>query len=116
MLDSNFFRRSTDVFLPPRVVETLNRVVVGNKKTGWYVDGWSGMHVLTGLLCGVFLLALGLRGFGGFLVALLIHTVWELWQVHVGLTYIPSFNPVTNRHDALTDTAFFLLGVWLTMV
>lgn len=116
MLESNIFLRSTDVFLPPRVVETLNRVVVGNKKTGWYVDGWSGMHVLAGVLCGFLFIAFGFRGFGGFLAALLIHTAWEFWQVHVGLTYIPGFDLVANRYDALTDTAFFLLGVWIVVV
>lgn len=116
MRDSNIIRRSSDVFLPPRVVETLNRVVVGNKTTGWYVDGWSGMHMLAGLLCSVFLLASGFRGFSGFLVALLVHTAWEIWQIYVGLTYIPSFNHVTNLRDAFTDTVFFMLGVWMVVV
>jgi hypothetical protein len=114
---ASLFRWSTDFFLPATATQTLNRVLVGDKKTGWYVDGWTAMHVLSGILVGLLL-----RGvYGGFtfvvfVVALVLHTLWELWQVWVGTHYIQGFDLALNSRDALVDTGFFMLGVWMMAV
>lgn len=105
------------MFLPPHVVQTLNSVLIGDKKTGWYVDGWSAMHLVSGLLVG--LLLRGVYGgftFALFVIALVFHTLWERWQVWVGRHYIHGFDSVLNRRDALTDTLFFMTGVWMMAV
>lgn len=114
---ASLFHQSSDMFLPPPVVQTLNHVLIGDKKTGWYVDGWSAMHVMSGILVG--LLLRGVYGgftFTVFVIALVLHTLWELWQVWVGTHYIQGFDLALNSHDALVDTAFFMLGVWMMAV
>jgi len=92
----HLLKRISDGYLPQWLTKQLYVVYVN--KPPIQINGWSGMHFLSGI-CVAFL---GLRE----KIALIIHTCWELFQFIAG----------DNRMDIETfvdigfDTLFYYLG------
>src|SRR3990172_7863117 len=100
MTKKNWLKKSADMFVPKPVGKMLNVYVVGNSRSVFYIQRWSLMHFLSGLVVGILFPQVD------YVCALLLHTLWELWQILVGST------PLTTRGavDILLDTCFFMAG------
>jgi hypothetical protein len=89
--------RSGDIWLPRKYVDVLDTYVLGNSTSLMYINYWSGMHFLSGVI-GSFLTSLSMFH--------VIHFLWELWQIFIGMT------PISMRGglDICMDTLFAHLG------
>jgi hypothetical protein len=99
--------RSGDIWLPKEVVDYLHTYVIGNETTRFYVNYWHGMHLLSGIVFG--LIAEVYRVKYPVLIYIVLHTLWELWQLSIGMTVLT----LRGCIDILTDTGMGLLGVFL---
>lgn len=96
--------RSGDIWLPKSTVKFLHTYVIGNDKTLFYINYWHGMHFLSGVLFGLF------TGFQHpFVTYFLLHTVWELWQILIGMTNLN----LRGIIDIGVDTCMGLIGLYL---
>lgn len=95
--------RSGDAFLPPKVTKFLDTYLIGNDKSLFYVNLWSGVHFASGFIIAKVWTSLKPLG------ALGIHIAWEAWQFFIGMT------KQTPRGwiDSIVDTIFFMMGYWV---
>ena len=93
---------SGDLFLPKSVRSFLEIYHLGNDRSLVYINNWSLLHGLSGVL-----VAWILNTSNPYWVGFLIHSVWELWQLLVRNT------PWSLRGviDIGVDTGFFMLGM-----
>lgn len=93
---------SGDLFLPKEVRGILETYLIGNDKSIFYLSLWSFMHMLSGVLY-----SFVDRSYWNYF---LLHTIWELWQLYIGMTPI---HTLRGSVDIVTDTVMGLLGVWV---
>lgn len=88
-----------DLFLPQSVKSFLEIYLIGNDRSLLYVNLWSLVHLLSGVLTAHFLTT-------SFWTAFWIHTAWEVLQLVIKNT------PWTPRGfiDIVMDTGFFMGG------
>ena len=102
--------RSGDAFLPDPVVKFLHQYIVGNDKTLYYINLWHINHFFSGVFFALIHLYI-YKVSSPLLSYLVIHTLWELWQLYIGMT-VPDLRGII---DILNDTVFVTLGVYLTL-
>lgn len=90
---------SGDLFLPKNLREFLETYIVGNDTSIFYISIWSFVHSLSGVLFS--LVSNSLHSY------IVVHTVWELWQIYIGMTPIHTLRGVI---DICTDTVMGVLG------
>ena len=101
--------RSGDVFLPKPVRDVLQHYWIGSEKSTFYITNWSIVHFLSGIAT-AYLLAQSKTRENIYLVAFLIHTLWELWQIYIGMTPIRTLR---GQVDITVDTVLFMIGTWV---
>ena len=105
---------SGDVFLPEKVKNILGKDLIGNSKKTFYVSGWSIVHFINGIIFG-YLYLLYFKGDRKlyFLKMFIIHTVWEFWQMLIGMAKPYKLTGRSNLIDTIIDTIFFMLGAYI---
>jgi hypothetical protein len=90
--------RSGDIFLPREYVDMLDTYIFNTRYV--YMNVWSLLHGLSGVLFAFVFRRATLTHW------ILVHTLWELWQVFIGMT------PLTVRGllDTVLDTVMSILG------
>jgi hypothetical protein len=101
--------KSGDLFLPKQVRAFLEYYYIGNLKSTLYITNWTIIHFLSGIIT-AYLLATRTNYATQkiLLVSLLIHTLWELWQIYGENT------PIWTRRgqvDVFVDTVAYMVGV-----
>lgn len=96
---------SGDLFLPKSLRSFLEQYWIGNDRSLFYVTNWSLVHALSGVFIGYLLMNRDSYYTTGFY----IHTLWEVWQLAVRNTA----DTLRGTIDVLTDTAFFMFGMFL---
>lgn len=105
---------SGDVFLPTPVKKLLATDLIGSSQRTFYISGWSIMHFLSGLICGILYNRAGiLRPEKYYLNLFIIHSLWELWQVVIGMSHPLKLIGRSNLVDIILDTVFFMFGAYL---
>jgi hypothetical protein len=99
--------RSGDVFLSPKVRKFLETYHIGDSKSLVYVTNWSFVHFLSGIFLGWILVSY-FSDWNYYLSGFWIHTVWELWQIVIGMTKIHTYRGLI---DVGVDTLFFMFGL-----
>jgi hypothetical protein len=99
--------RSGDIFLGPKVRKFLEIYHIGGPTTLFYVSNWSFVHMLSGILT-AWILFNYFSDYDFYLTGFSIHSIWELWQILIGMT-----NIMTKRGaiDIVVDTVFFMAGM-----
>lgn len=90
---------SGDLFLPKQLRNFLETYIIGNNTSLFYISLWSFMHMLSGILFS--LVSNSLQGY------IVTHTIWELWQIYIGMTPIHTLRGVI---DIFTDTTMGIIG------
>ncbi len=110
--ESSFAYRSGDLFATKPIRRFLETFLYGSYNDTVYVTYWSIMHMISGI---VFAKIVTLWKFTNqpYLVGFLVHTVWELWQVWIGMSKPTSFVGHNNIVDTILDTGFFMAGIWI---
>ena len=97
--------RSGDFFLNNATKKFLYTYIVGNNTSLIYINYWSILHFLSGVIVFLGLYLLGIKKY--YIIALLIHTFWEFWQIAIGMTKVD----LRGIIDIMMDTMFFMTGV-----
>jgi hypothetical protein len=104
---------SGDVFLPEKVKNILGTDLIGSSKKTFYVSGWSIVHLISGIIFGYIYLYLKwdirLYTFKLFI----LHTIWEIWQMLIGMSKPYKLTGRSNLIDIIMDTIFFMLGAYI---
>ena len=120
--------QSTGLFLPRKFQDFLDIYHVGNDNTTFYITNWTIMHFLSGVLI-AYILSLykyKLTKQQIFIIAFVIHTGWECWQIFVDIVtfHKPKYqsndfvdsrtiDTLRGKLDVIVDTIAFMLGVSL---
>lgn len=101
----DWFYRSGDIFLPRKYVDVLDTYLIGNKRSVFYINYWTFMHILSGVFF-AWLTPFPQDVYFHFFVG---HTIWEMWQIVIGMT------PMSPRGflDIGVDTLAGMLGVYV---
>jgi hypothetical protein len=104
---------SGDVFLPEKVKTILGKDLIGNSKQTFYVSGWSIVHLINGIIFGY--LYLYFNGDSRFYIfkLFILHTLWELWQMLIGMSKPYKLTGRSNIIDTIMDTIFFMIGAYV---
>jgi hypothetical protein len=104
---------SGDVFLPEKVKNILGTDLIGSSKKTFYVSGWSIVHLISGIIIGYIYLYLKwdikLYTFKLFI----LHTIWEIWQILIGMSKPYKLTGRSNLIDIIIDTVFFMSGAYI---
>ena len=104
---------SGDVFLPESIKTILGTDLLGDSKKTFYVSGWSIVHFINGILFGYLYLYFNGNRKLYFYKMFILHTMWELWQMLIGMSNPYKLTGRSNIIDTLMDTVFFMLGAYL---
>jgi hypothetical protein len=110
MIDTkSWVYKSGDIFLPNEVRTILKYYWVGNDRSIFYITNWTLVHMLSGVLT-AHTLSMWFPKVPFFWTGLLIHTLWELWQIAIGMT---KFRTLRGQIDIVVDTMAFLIGMYV---
>lgn len=104
---------SGDLFLPKSIRRVLNIELAGSSKKTFYINLWSVLHGLSGVLVGMILLRYFNESKNFYLIGFVIHTLWEIWQVYIGMSQPYSLTGNSNALDIVIDTIMFMGGMYL---
>lgn len=116
---------SGDVFLPKSVRDFLEKGWYPGDTETFYLNGWTGIHFLSGINVGI----IYLRWIGVddslktekelrrkyYWNLFIIHTMWEAWQVFIGMAKPWKLTGASNFIDSIVDTVFFMAGCYLAI-
>ena len=104
---------SGDVFLPEKVKNILGTDLIGNSKKTFYVSGWSIVHFINGIIIGYLYLYFKGDSRLYFLKMFIIHTIWECWQMLIGMAKPYKLTGRSSLIDTIMDTILFMLGAYI---
>ena len=108
----NIIYYSGDVFLPEKVKNILGMDFIGTSKKTIYVSGWSIVHLMNGIIFGYLYLYFKLDRRFYISKLFILHTMWEFWQMLIGMAKPYKLTGRSNLIDTLMDTLFFMLGAY----
>jgi hypothetical protein len=105
---------SGDVFLPKPIKEFLDKSLYMTKNHSFYINGWTFVHYFSGILVGAIYLYFNKPIQWYYIYLLILHTIWELWQVFIGMAKPWKLTGHSNLIDSFVDTIVFMLGAYVT--
>ena len=112
---SKILLNSGDAFLPMRVKGVLNTFLYNTPNNSFYINGWSILHLLSGILLGLLYLFLGKEETTFYFHLFILHTIWELWQVFIGMAKPWRRTGDSNLIDSIVDTGMFMMGAYVAL-
>lgn len=104
--ETSLLFRSGDLFFTRRIRNFLETFIYGSYDQSIYVTYWSIMHFISGIIC-----YLILRKYNGvWLKMFVIHSIWEIWQIFIGMSKPLTVVGHNNIFDTILDTIFFMIG------
>lgn len=113
---------SGDVFLPEPIKNFLSIFIYkypNTKKESnliFYIQWWSIVHFISGIVVGFLYLYYGYKLQNYFLYMFMIHTLWEIWQIIIGMSKPYNLIGRNGLIDTITDTTLFMIGSYLYFV
>jgi len=108
---------SGDVFLPKIVRDTLAIMVYKypNVKDDYifYIQIWSIVHFISGVVFGYLYRSLKFNPSDYYYNALIVHSLWELWQIGIGMSKPFMLKGRNSAVDIVVDTIMFMLGTYV---
>ena len=116
---SQVIYNSGDVFLPEFIRNALGKIIYKypNSDTNYtfYIQGWTFIHFLNGIIFGYLYLSFGYIKNNYFINMFILHTLWEVWQIIIGMSKPWTIIGRNNIVDTFVDTFVFLLGSYLIL-
>ncbi len=109
-MTTSIFYKSGDLFLPKPIVNILDFTFIGDIDKSFYINGWSILHMISGILIAYFIL---FKDSNIYFKAFLIHTLWEFWQIYIGMANPFVLTGHSSLVDIFIDTIFYMFGVFL---
>lgn len=107
---------SGNVFLPDKVKKFLEKDIIGSSKKTFYISWWSVIHIINGILFGWLYLYYSFPIHNFLLNMLIIHTLWELWQMLIGMAKPMNLTGKSNLIDTIIDTLLFMGGSYTSYI
>jgi len=107
---------SGNVFLPDKVKKFLEKDIIGSSKKTFYISWWSVIHIINGILFGWLYLYYSFPIHTFLLNMLIIHTLWELWQMLIGMAKPMNLTGKSNLIDTIIDTLLFMGGSYTSYI
>jgi len=107
---------SGDVFLPDSVKKFLSTDLIGSSKDTFYISIWSIIHFLSGIFIGHFYFFMQWNIQTYMLNMFALHTIWECWQILIGMSNPYTLTGRGNLVDILIDTLVFMLGAYIALL
>lgn len=108
--------RSGDVFLPKPIKDFLDTPLYESRNASFYINVWTIVHVMSGLLLGYIYLYAGYNKQKYYYNLFVIHTFWEAWQIFIGMSKPFSLTGDNNSIDIFVDTTAFMLGTYIANI
>ena len=105
---------SGDVFLPDNIKKKLSYDIIGSQKKTFYISGWSIVHFINGIIFGYLYLYFKYDKKYYIINLLTLHTMWEFWQIIIGMSRPYSLTGRSNLIDTFVDTILFMSGALIT--
>lgn len=109
----NLIYNSGDVFLPKKIKTILGTDLIGSSTQTFYVSGWSLVHLMNGIIFGYLYLYFKGDSRFYFFKLFVLHTLWELWQMLIGMAKPYKLTGRSNLVDTIMDTLFFMMGAYI---
>ena len=106
---------SGEILLPDSVKNPLTANIIGSSKKTFYISGWSIIHIINGLIVGFLYLFFNYDIKRYAINMLIIHTVWEVWQMLIGMSKPYKLTGSNNLIDTIMDTLLFMLGAYVIL-
>lgn len=94
------------IFVPDNIKKLLAIDLIGSYDGYYYVNGWSIIHFISGLIFGLIFIHLDIDSNENHLY---FHSAWELFQIIIGDTDLTKFSKII---DVILDTIFYMIGVY----
>ena len=107
--------RSGDTFLPEKINTALKADLLVSSKKTFYISWWSLIHFLNGIIFGYFYLYFKYDLKHYLLNLLILHILWESWQILIGMSKPYNLTGPNNIVDIIVDTLLFMSGAYLTL-
>ena len=104
---------SGDAFLPTKIINIIGTDLIGTSKKTFYISGWSIIHLINGIMIGWLYLYFKWDSRLYFYKLFILHTLWELWQMLIGMAKPYKLTGASNLIDTIMDTTFFMLGAYI---
>ena len=108
--------KSGDFFIPQSVKKVLDILLYKSYNYSFYIEVWHLVHFVVGCLLGLMYIKLGYNMKTYFLNLFIIHTIWEYWQIYIGMSKPLRLTYHNNLIDIIFDTVIFMLGSYLSFV
>jgi hypothetical protein len=107
--------RSGDAFVPEPLRSALFTYIIGGPRTLFYINYWSIIHFISGIVFGSILYVLnGKHGsLQYYVIGFIIHTIWELWQMLIGMSIYSGAGSLRQWIDTCVDTILFIGGMYV---
>jgi hypothetical protein len=105
--------RAGDAFIPVFITDRLNKLLYKSPNYTFYIQGWTFLHFFTGIIIGFLYLYMRYDKKYYFLSMFIIHTLWEIWQVIVGIAKPWNISGRNSIIDSTMDTIMFMFGSYL---
>ena len=108
--------KSGDLFLPKNIRNLLETPIYGHyEKTSIYLTIWSIMHLISGTFTELLLrFYFQIEPFKiRIIIGLIIHTIWEFWQIIIGMSNPFKLTGKNGLIDIVIDTIMFLIGTFI---
>lgn len=105
--------KSGDAFLPKLLRDFLDRGFYPDKTETFYINGWTGVHFIFGIVFGLIFMHWFHYDKKYYFNLFIIHTLWELWQVLIGMAKPWTLSGSSNLLDSIVDTVVFMVGGYL---
>ncbi len=109
--DSLLFR-SGDLFFGPEMRKFLETFLIGSYDSPIYITYWSILHFISGIITAYILHTYVPNIKHPYSVGFALHTLWELWQVYIGMSRPWNWKGHNGFIDFIMDSALFLAGMY----
>jgi hypothetical protein len=111
---NNILYKSGDLFLPKNIVRFLDRGFYDSQER-FYINFWTALHFLSGIIIGKTVSMYTTHNWLYYGICFTIHTLWELWQVYIGMAKPWKLSGSSNLIDSFIDTAAFMFGTFIVL-
>lgn len=109
----NIIYNSGDIFLPEHIKIMLRKDLIGSSKKTFYLSRWSIVHLINGIIFGYLYLYFNYDIQFYALKLFIIHTIWEMWQILIGMSKPYNLTGNNNLMDTILDTIIFMSGAFI---
>lgn len=105
--------RSGDFFFSREIRQFLHTFIYGSYESTIYITYWSVLHFISGILTSYVLKTYMPYIIHSYVVGFILHSLWEVWQVYIGMSRPWNWKGHNGFTDLFLDTGLFMAGMYV---